>query len=96
VIRVTQGPGVVVTGIIAALPGEAYPLARERARTTSNPGVLMFRLLAAGWLTKRLARPISRVIPNPYLRAAAIAGAGVFASRLLKVGPAGGGRSPRR
>lgn len=56
----------------------------------------MFRLLAAGWLTKRLARPIGRVIPNPFLRAAAIAGAGVFASRLLKVGPAGRGRSPRR
>jgi hypothetical protein len=46
----------------------------------------MFRLLAAGWLTKRLARPISRAIPNPYLRAAAIAGAGVFASRLLRAG----------
>jgi hypothetical protein len=50
----------------------------------------MLRLLAAGWLTKRLARPLSRIIPNPILRAAAIAGAGVFASRLLKVGPAAG------
>ena len=55
----------------------------------------MFRLLAAGWLTRRLAGPISRVIPNPYLRAAAIAGAGVFASRLLKVGPGGNRRSRR-
>jgi hypothetical protein len=55
----------------------------------------MLRFLAAGWLTKRLARPLSRVIPNPYLRAAAIAGAGVFASRLFKAGPAGG-RRPRR
>lgn len=52
----------------------------------------MFRLLAAGWLTKRLARPLSRLIPNPFLRAAAIAGAGVFASRLLGAG----GRAPRR
>ena len=56
----------------------------------------MFRLLAAGWLTRRLARPIGRLIPNPYLRAAAIAGAGVFAARLLKVGPSSGGRRPRR
>jgi hypothetical protein len=56
----------------------------------------MFRFLAAGWLTRRLARPISRLIPNPYLRAAAIAGAGVFASRLLKVGAASEGRPPRR
>jgi hypothetical protein len=52
-----------------------------------NPGDSMLRFLAAGWLTRRLARPISRVIPNPYLSAAAIAGAGVLASRLLKVGP---------
>jgi hypothetical protein len=56
----------------------------------------MLRFLAAGWLTKRLSGPISRIIPNPYLRAAAIAGAGVFAGRLLKVGPAGGRRPPRR
>ena len=52
-----------------------------------EPGDSMLRFLAAGWLTRRLSRPISRVIPNPYLRAAAIAGAGVLASRLLKVGP---------
>jgi hypothetical protein len=58
-------------------------------------GATMFRLLAASWLTNRLVRPLSRVIPNPFLRAAAIAGAGIFASRLLKVGP-GGGRAPRR
>ena len=52
----------------------------------------MFRALAAGWLTKRLAGPIGRIIPNPFLRAAAIAGAGIFAGRMLGVG----GRSDRR
>jgi hypothetical protein len=52
----------------------------------------MFRMLAAGWLTRRLARPISRVIPNPFLRAAAIAGAGVLATRLFQKGPARSGR----
>jgi hypothetical protein len=52
----------------------------------------MFRLLASTWLTKRLAGPISRRIPNPYLRAAAIAGLGLFATRLLspRRGPARG------
>jgi hypothetical protein len=50
----------------------------------------MFRLLAASWLTKRLAGPISRVIPNPFLRAAAIAGAGVLATRVFQ------GRSAQR
>ena len=44
----------------------------------------MFRLLAAGWLTRRLAGPVGRFIPNPYLRAAAVAGLGVFATRLLQ------------
>ena len=44
----------------------------------------MFRLLASSWLTKRLAGPISRRIPNPYLRAAAIAGVGVLATRLFR------------
>ena len=43
----------------------------------------MFRFLAAGWLTRRLAGPVSRAIPNPYLRAAAVAGLGVFATRLF-------------
>jgi hypothetical protein len=43
----------------------------------------MFRLLAAGWLTRRLSGPLSRAIPNPYLRAAAMAGLGVFTTRLL-------------
>ena len=52
----------------------------------------MFRMLAAGWLTRRLAGPIGRIIPNPFLRAAAIAGAGVFAGRLFKVG----GKDERR
>ena len=44
----------------------------------------MFRFLAAGWLTKRLAGPVSRAIPNPYLRAAALAGLGVFATRFFQ------------
>ncbi|HEU5040112.1 MAG TPA: hypothetical protein VFT84_04785 [Gemmatimonadales bacterium] len=44
----------------------------------------MFRLLASSWLTKRLAGPISRRIPNPYLRAAAIAGLGILATRMLQ------------
>ena len=43
----------------------------------------MFRFLAAGWLTRRLAGPVSRAIPNPYLRAAAVAGLGVLATRLF-------------
>jgi hypothetical protein len=44
----------------------------------------MFRFLAAGWLTRRLSGPIGRMIPNPYLRAAAIAGLGIFATRLFQ------------
>ena len=44
----------------------------------------MFRFLAAGWLTKRLVGPVSRAIPNPYIRAAALAGLGVFATRLFQ------------
>ena len=44
----------------------------------------MFRLLASSWITNRLAGPISRRIPNPYLRAAAIAGVGVLAARLFQ------------
>jgi hypothetical protein len=43
----------------------------------------MFRLLAANWLTRRLAGPVSRAIPNPYLRAAALAGVGILATRLF-------------
>jgi hypothetical protein len=43
----------------------------------------MFRLLAANWLTRRLAGPVSRVIPNPYLRAAALAGIGILATQML-------------
>ena len=85
-----------MTGIIAGLADSAYAPARDQSPTVLEPGVLMLRLLAAGWLTRRLARPISRLIPNPYLRAAAIAGAGLFAGRLLKVGPSAGGRRPRR
>jgi hypothetical protein len=44
----------------------------------------MLRFLAANWITRRLARPISRVIPNPYLRAAAVTGAGVLVTRMLQ------------
>jgi hypothetical protein len=44
----------------------------------------MIRLFAASWLTRRVAGPLSRAIPNPFLRAAAIAGAGVLATRLLQ------------
>ena len=44
----------------------------------------MLRFLASNWLLGRLARPISRAIPNPYLRAAAMAGAGVFVTRLMR------------
>ena len=50
----------------------------------------MLRLLAAGWLTRRFAGPISRAIPNPFLRAAA---AGVFATRLLQGRSAKGKRN---
>ena len=53
----------------------------------------MLRLLAAGWLTRRFAGPISRAIPNPFLRAAAVAGAGVFATRLLQGRSAKGKRN---
>jgi hypothetical protein len=44
----------------------------------------MLRFLAANWITRRLARPISRAIPNPYLRAAAIAGTGILVTRALQ------------
>lgn len=49
----------------------------------------MFRFLAAGWLTRRLSRTLGRRIPNPYLRAAAVAGGGVLVTRMLS-------RRPRR
>jgi hypothetical protein len=52
----------------------------------------MLRMLAASWLTGRLARPLSRAIPNPLLRTAAIAGAGMFATRLLQKRSHGGNR----
>ena len=44
----------------------------------------MLRFFAANWLTRRLARPISRAIPNPYLRTAAIAGTGLLVTRMLQ------------
>jgi len=40
----------------------------------------MFQMLAHSWLNRRLAR----VIPNPYLRAAAIAGATVLVGRAVQ------------
>ncbi len=55
----------------------------------------MFRMLAATWLTRRLAGPLSRAIPNPFLRAAAIAGAGVFATRLFRKNSSDGAGSRR-
>ena len=44
----------------------------------------MFRLLAANWLTSRLSRPMARYIPNPYLRAAALAATGVLVTRAVQ------------
>lgn len=44
----------------------------------------MLRFIAASWITRRLAAPLSRAIPNPYLRAAAIAGTGVVVTRMLQ------------
>lgn len=44
----------------------------------------MFRFIAANWLTRRLAAPLARVIPNPILRAIAIAGTGVVVTRMLQ------------
>lgn len=47
----------------------------------------MLRFFAANWLTRRLAGPLSRAIPNPYLRAAAIAGTGVLVTKALQRRP---------
>jgi hypothetical protein len=44
----------------------------------------MLRFLTAGWLTRRLAGPIGRLIPNPYLRAVALTGAGTLVARMLR------------
>ena len=44
----------------------------------------MLRFFAAGWLTRRLAAPLGRLIPNPYLRAAALTGAGTLVTRMLR------------
>ena len=52
----------------------------------------MFRFLAANWLTRRLAAPIARAIPNPILRAAAVAGTGVLVTRMLQRRSGYGGR----
>jgi hypothetical protein len=50
----------------------------------------MLRFLTAGWLTQRLARPLGRMIPNPYLRAAALTGAGTLLTRMLRKRSKGG------
>ena len=50
----------------------------------------MLRFLAANWLTSRLARPLSRVIPNPYVRAAALAATGMLVTRVVRPRPARG------
>ena len=62
---------------------KSYDLRVDEPNATSNKDLRMFRLLAAGWLTRRVAGPISRAIPNPFLRAAAIAGAGLLATRVF-------------
>jgi hypothetical protein len=54
------------------------------AKVISNKDLTMFRLLAASWFTRRVAGPLSRAIPNPFLRAAAIAGTGILATRLFQ------------
>ena len=46
----------------------------------------MLRFLAANWLTRRLAAPLARAIPNPYLRAAAMAGTGLMVTRMFQRG----------
>ncbi len=43
----------------------------------------MLRFLASGLLTRKLARPISRAIPNPLLRTVAIAATGYAVERML-------------
>jgi hypothetical protein len=43
----------------------------------------MLRFLASGFLTRRLARPLARVIPNPILRTVAIAATGYAVERML-------------
>ncbi len=46
----------------------------------------MLRFLAASWLTRRLIAPLSRLIPNPFLRAAAIAGTSLVVTRMVQKG----------
>ncbi len=43
----------------------------------------MLRFLTAGWLTRRIAGPLGRMIPNPFLRAAVLTGAGTLVTRML-------------
>ena len=49
---------------------------------------MMLNLLLNNWLNRRLAR----VIPNPYARAAAVAGTGLLVSRVLSRRHGGGRR----
>jgi hypothetical protein len=56
----------------------------QSPRSTLTQDVPMLRFLAANWITRRLARPLGRAIPNPYLRAAAVTGAGVLVTRMLQ------------
>lgn len=44
----------------------------------------MFRMLATGFLTRGLARGVNRISPNPIVRAAGVAAAGLLAARLLR------------
>ena len=60
----------------------------------------MLRFLASGFLTRKLARPLARAIPNPLLRTVAIAATGYAIERLLekklvKPRSAGPRRKPR-
>jgi hypothetical protein len=61
----------------------SYCAAMVCRAVTPTPEPPMLRFLAAGWLTRRLAAPLSRAIPNPYLRAIAMTGAGALVTRML-------------
>jgi|GEM_PF-2617198 hypothetical protein len=51
----------------------------------------MLRFLATGLLTRNVSRRLARAIPNPIVRTAAIAAAGLAVNRLVN-GRAGAGR----
>ncbi len=44
----------------------------------------MLRSLMAGGLMRRFAGPLTRLIPNPYLRAFALTGAGTILTGMLR------------